>query len=402
MRIPEELIDAIIGEFDLSENYDSQTQITLQSCALVARSFVRLCQTRLFARISVYDYGQNPTILSHQLATLLESSPHLAAYIRTLDLYHSSDGAETEFVSRILCAVTELHTLILTCTSYKEAFPIDASTLAVFACPSLRRVELLQYRFANVLELQMLLSRSLSLRELSLDEIDFNGDEYGEASTDHASAVEDASSNTVVLKSLALSKMEPLDVELMLESFTTVDITHLQSLSFFVSPITGLLRVNAASLQTVKIGYPCVNFENSDYAEEMDPNILADNQLASLDFESDDLESVLTALPLFGDLANLKALKTIRIALSDNLISDVSGDAFSGDAQWRELDALLAQVRSVGVVEVSIYANVEPETGANRVDPGEGEVVRKGFPLVSENGSLRLHVYPNADCNFRG
>ncbi|KAJ7697663.1 hypothetical protein B0H17DRAFT_1177608 [Mycena rosella] len=341
MRIPQELIDAIIAEFD--EQFDAETKATLQACALVARSFVRVSQTQLFSRISVYDYDQNPTILSQQLAELLARAPHLAGYIRTLDLYYNRNTPEAQFVSRIFCAVTQVHTLILT-SSFKEPFPIDTSILAVFALPSLRRVELIQYRFANVQELGSLLRRSRFLQDLSLCEVDFSGDECaGRAPSTDESASSSSSSSRVVLKALTLVKMEPIDVEMMLEldSFTTVDINHLHSLSFTESPVTGLLRANAGSIQTVKIGNTFRSFENSNYEDEIDRGMLAcDNQLSSLDFETEDLESVLIALPLFGDLTYLKALKTIRIALSEPLRED----AHEAE-QWAELDALLAQCR---------------------------------------------------------
>ncbi|KAJ7204859.1 hypothetical protein B0H12DRAFT_1160856 [Mycena haematopus] len=57
--LPQELIDEIIGTFDLSEQYDPQIARTLKSCALVARSFVRQSQACLFAYISAWDYEVN-------------------------------------------------------------------------------------------------------------------------------------------------------------------------------------------------------------------------------------------------------------------------------------------------------------------------------------------------------
>ncbi|KAJ7448013.1 hypothetical protein FB451DRAFT_1289561 [Mycena latifolia] len=393
MRIPQELINAIIGEFDLSEKFDSLSKTTLESCALVSRSCVRLCQARLFARISVYDYEQNPTVLSQQLSAALASSPHLAGYIRTLNLYYTQDSDETEFVSRILCAVTALHTLILEASYFKDSFPIDAATLAVFALPSLRRIQLFQYQFANAYELQSLLSRSAFLEDLKLSQVDFRGDEEDGLDADPAaSPVLENNSSKVVLRSLALDVMEPVDVDMMLESFTTVDITHLHSLSLSVSPITGLLHANAGSLQTIKIGHVPLTFENSDYQDEIDIDILAcENQLSVLNFETEDLESVLFALPLFGDLANLKVLKTVRIVMSESLDADVSHE----DPQWAQLDARLAQIRSVGVVEVRIYACFDSKT--NRMDAEDVERVMKCLPLVLHNGMLSLHLCSNLE-----
>jgi hypothetical protein len=131
--------------------------------------------------------------------------------------------------------------------------------------------------------------------------------------------------------------------------------------------------------------------ENSNYQDEIDPGILAcENHLHSLDFETDMFESVLIGLPLFGDLVNLKGLKTIRIALWDELKEDLPSD---GVEQWAELNAILAQTRNVNI---KIYACFDLET--NRMDQREVEVVKKWLPSVS--GSGRLQVYSNAGCLF--
>ncbi|KAJ6557814.1 hypothetical protein B0H19DRAFT_121501 [Mycena capillaripes] len=193
----------------------------------------------------------------------------------------------------------------------------------------------------------------------------------------------------LVLKSLYLIRIEPLVVEMTLESFTTVDIKHLKSVSFLISPLSGLLRANMGSLQKVKIDHINIpGFEN-----EIDPDILTSaNYLSSIEFEQSYLED--TPFRLFGDLANLRALTTIQILLSDDLHENL------GEVEvqhWAKVDASLVRAHSA---EVNIYASfceglhcIRP----HRMDLHAVEVVEKWLPLVSSSG--RLHVYSRADCS---
>jgi hypothetical protein len=183
MEIPQELIDAIIDEFPLqldsiSDLPDPETKRTLQSCALVSRSFLQRCQMRLFSRISVWDsYLPTFPLACQRLAAVLSSSPHLAGYIQTLELvYDADDSVLVEFVPRILSAVTAIETLQLVRHGDADMWhfpPFDSSTIAVFSLPSLRRLELCAWWFRNPLELQALLNLTTSLRELTLQNVSF-------------------------------------------------------------------------------------------------------------------------------------------------------------------------------------------------------------------------------------
>ncbi|KAJ7134929.1 hypothetical protein C8R43DRAFT_1021509 [Mycena crocata] len=396
MRVPQELIDAIIGELDASEERDEETKKALESCALVSRSFVQLCQMRLFASISVHDYEQDQSILSQQLSTVLSSSPHLASYIRSLDLYYNLYDDEDEgaaFVAHILSNVTKLNRLILT-SAGKDPFPINSATVSVFSLPSLRRVELYDYRFSNVFEIHSLLTRSVSLKCLTLHRVDFTGDDNHEPHRYSVARVDDiAGAHTarhVVLESLTLIKMEPLDVEEMLNSFTTVDVQHLQSLYFIQSPISGFLKANAGSIKKLKMEETVNNFETSDYVDEVYPNILAcNNHLSLLELKDADLEPVLDAISFLGDLSNLRVLKTISITLVEYLDTEFVDYE---QPEWAALDAILRQLPGV---EINIYACFDPET--DRLDSNDIEVLKKSLPSVS--GGNSLHIYSNADGN---
>ncbi|KAJ6552747.1 hypothetical protein B0H19DRAFT_1377577 [Mycena capillaripes] len=380
MRIPQELVDEIIGEFDLSQKYDFQIHQTLKSCALAARSFVRPCQTRLFARISVRDYEKYSTaldreppsltssphaasiLLSRQLAALLSSSPHIALYIRSLDLRYNVDTTEAKFIPLILSAVTALEILILT-DHFFGAFPVNhPSTMA----------------------LESLLSRAKSLKELTLDAIDFHDEFY--YNYDGSGVRRDGRLSDVVLETLTLVRLHTT-IEPMLDLFAAVDIRHVKCLSLLECPFPmGILQANACSIQKLKVRTAWVTYSAADV---LDPELMAgENHLSSVDFEVGEIGQVVGHLLLLGNLRNLKVLKTIRITinrcLNENLASEHEG--------WDKVDSFLVPLPRD--VEVEIYAGFDSET--KRMDAGDVEVVKKCLPLLAERGTL--NVYRNPLC----
>lgn len=245
MRIPQELV-AIIGELDISEQRNFENEATLKSCALVARSFVRPSQARLFARTIAHDHTriepstsyQSGTVPSQRLATILSTSPHITGYIRILDVDHNPTA---DFVRQILVAVTAPHTLILA-DNPGSPFSIDASIIGVFSLPSLQCGELCRYQFEDTAELESL--------DLTLRAVYFPGFvrpiNMGNPGSSAASEV--------ALEQLSLVEAQRQDVDLMLDLFATVDIRHLKSLSLADTDITRLLYANARSLRTLKLG----------------------------------------------------------------------------------------------------------------------------------------------------
>ncbi|KAJ7848293.1 hypothetical protein B0H13DRAFT_2285352 [Mycena leptocephala] len=400
MRIPQELVDEIISTFDISETYDLEIEGVLKSCALVSRPFVRPCQMRLFARISVRDYEEihiedlsaSPHAasfaMSRKLSALLSCSPHIAAYIRALDLCYNGTTTEAKFVPSILSTVTALKTLVLT-NHFCAPFPVNPSTIAVFSLPSLRRVELRKYQFSNPFELESLLSKAICLKELTLWGIYF-ADEY--FNNDNGSRVRDEissnSTSTARLEALTLARMDTITVEPMLSSFTRIDIKHLKFLSLLESPIMGLLQANARTIQKLKLGkaYHTAYF----LTDVPDPEMMTgENNLTFLDFEVSEIDSVVALIQLLGNLGNLKVLKTLKITLHHSL--DLVEDNNERE-EWKALDTLLLPLLSS--VEVQIHAafgSFNKHMNALDVD-----LVKKCLPSLSDRGML--HVYCNPRC----
>ncbi|KAJ6552761.1 hypothetical protein B0H19DRAFT_1377587 [Mycena capillaripes] len=323
-------------------------------------------------------------MLSRQLATLLSSSPHIALYIRSLDLCYNVDTTEAKFIPQILSAVTALEILILT-DHFFGAFPVNhPSTMAVFSLPSLRCVELCNYRFAGPLELESLLSRVKSLKELTLDDIIFHNDVYG--NYDRSSVTSDGRPGNVVLETLTLVRLGFFMIRPMLDLFTVVDVGHVKCLSLLECPFMGFLQANARSIQNLKIGEPWATYWVTDVP---DPELMAgENQLSSVDFEVGEIDQILSHVPLLGNLWNLKVLKTIRITINRCLDEDLDSE----HEEWDELDSLLVPLPCD--VKVEIYAGFDSQT--KRMDAGDVEVVRKCLPLLAERGTL--NVYHNPLC----
>ncbi|KAJ7648390.1 hypothetical protein DFH06DRAFT_575587 [Mycena polygramma] len=336
MRIPQELIDKILDDFDLSEAYDPRIELILKSCALVARSFVWACQTRLFARISIRDYtdhspqrnNHTPLLLIRELSALLSSSPHIATYIRTLELPISSPDdrpwmppdPEAPFAPRILSAVTEMRALALNGCRFE--FPANPSTLAVFSISSLRRVELRGYQFQNPFVLESLLYIAKSLKELTLGAIGFPYGHYKDDPPVRKDLNHTCKEDQVILETLTLLHVTSEASRAILNRFTKVNLKHLTSLSILESPCMDILRVNAHSMQKLTFGKQDTSCWTVDVP---DPDLMAgENCLTSVDFAVEKIECVLSQLPYLGDLRNLKNLKIIRITINYHLIMNSS------------------------------------------------------------------------------
>ncbi|KAJ7773409.1 hypothetical protein B0H16DRAFT_1512253, partial [Mycena metata] len=246
MRLPQELLDEIIGHFDLSRDFDHETSKTLRSCALVSRALVRPSQMALFCRISSWDYFEDNHEFCEHFLALLSSSRHLVGYIRTLDIELPYKGLDLTL--HILAALTQLHTLIMRNSySYPTPFPHDSS---VFALPTLRRVELSYFHFLRPQELHSALLKAASLEELVLSDIRC----LDETENTSFPAIDGkvGSDCGPRLKSLGLIRVKR--GQFFLEA---LDIRHLESLTLsarpWPSPLSAHPQVNLMSLRHIKV-----------------------------------------------------------------------------------------------------------------------------------------------------
>jgi hypothetical protein len=175
-------------------------------------------------------------------------------------LYIEYDVREVEDVepmAHILASVANLARLDLYPKSNSQQIPwkeypgpVRASFESAFALPYLRHITLWYSHFSNVLELQTLLRESTSLKTLVLRSVTF---EPSEPAADTAKPLLEPSPPQVVLESLQLYFLDGVQVQELLNYFTAIDITRLRSLYVHNTPMNTLLRVNARTIQHLKI-----------------------------------------------------------------------------------------------------------------------------------------------------
>ncbi|KAJ6451310.1 hypothetical protein C8R45DRAFT_946317 [Mycena sanguinolenta] len=398
INIPPELVGEIVNSFDLSEEYDFEVADALKSCALIARSFVRPCQTRLFAVVSFRHYENtgrrdalpsprhiSSTILSRRLLALLSGSPHIAPYIRTLDLCYNSNAAEAEFVPRILSTLRALHTLVLT-DHFNPDETLKPSAFDVFSLPRLRRVELCQYKLHNVSDLDSLLSQAKGLKELTVRGIRFN--RYRSRNQVNMGIPRELRRKSTVrtqVEDLTLVELDMFALKSVLECCYTVDIEHLKSLSIIDGrPATGFSRAKSHSAPKLKIGrssstttWPC-----DVPGLGMIPG---DHYLNGINFEVNELGSILKLVPLLGDLRNLTAWEIMEITLHHTL------NAREMD-KWEQLDGLLEPLPSAIQVHICVAFDFQ----AQGIHPRDVEAIKARLPVLSNRRTLHVHHNPAA------
>ncbi|KAJ7185930.1 hypothetical protein C8R46DRAFT_1343098 [Mycena filopes] len=403
MDLPQELInaivDAVVDDVDLAQdpwiidNTDRALD-TLKSCSLVARAFVHPCQTYVFHGIALTsDSHISPLIF----ATILSEAPHLASHVRAL--YFEGNAAtareHSASLSRILPALVNLVRLdISTGLDDAEWVSYPAAVRTAFASslalPSLRHVTLWYFAFDDARKLQDLLAASIGLRTLVLRSISFRN-EVEEDGEQLPSAVS-ASAPRVALDSLQLYFLDAQQVQELLNAFTTIAITHLRTFYLHNSPMRTLLRLNAPTIQHLKIrGYysgssssphtsPVVfPHARADIflASTIDPDALAEaHGLETLDIRVPFLTSLTKMLRLFGTLDHLTRLATIVVSVSQKTVAE----------DWAELDACVGELP--GLREVKVYSGSE----FNPAEPHAEALLREWMPQLAGRGVLRVHA----------
>ncbi|KAJ7266696.1 hypothetical protein C8J57DRAFT_1229258 [Mycena rebaudengoi] len=299
---------------------------------------------------------------------LLAESPHIGEfYVRyfnmTIRSYVAPLLAEDVILPRILSRLPSLTHVTLDCLSTYGVWPslFKASIRTTLSLHCLRSLCFCNLGFANVSEFELLLSHTTGLKALTLGNIHFENPSASVRGIDLPEV-------RVVLESLELELgMEEVDA---MSSFSTVGIKHLKSLVTNSFPIIPLLKVNAQTIQKVRISashYP---------VEPPDPDILKGNQTLHLIEITEDSSGMASALQQFGHHGHLKALKTISLDFIGN-----AEDASSNTAGWTKLDAILSP--AVEWLE-DIHIHIE--------QPLDLGLIRSLLPSVG-GGEIAVHVH---------
>lgn len=158
VRLPQELVDAIIDELDSKD--ERVYQKTLRSCALVAPAFVAPCQRKLFSTVDMSAgpdlHRPPPDKRIESFSKILSRNPHMGSYVHHLLLAHRSPWPKS--VDHILSSLPRLKTLSLQAKVHRYTrnwchpgllvHHRDA-LLGVFPLPSLRRIEFRNHEFRN-------------------------------------------------------------------------------------------------------------------------------------------------------------------------------------------------------------------------------------------------------------
>ncbi|KAJ6557819.1 hypothetical protein B0H19DRAFT_121613 [Mycena capillaripes] len=368
-RLPQELIDAIIDEFDISLTDATNPRVfadrkTLRSCALASHAFVRPSQRKLFSTVNTRDtFYKGPDGRCRLFAKLLCFAPHVGKYVKNLILGYRP--ARSTCLAQILSSLPNLETISLhpRCDYRQSHCQLPAyhrdSFLGVFSLSSLRRLKLQDHEFSTALELQSVLSNSINLEELVLHDVKF--------STLSAPANR-SELPRVVLKSLEVFNVPTAHVEVMLDSFSIVDLRHLRSLRsdhYHKS----LFETNAHSIQDLTV---IIEGHSGSFPD----TIPLPTGLRSLHLKTCHYHMITSTIRRLGDLAAVKTLKRVSITVAG---------AGETAAYWSESGPLLAEVGSE-LEELHIKLNRPHDHQEDAVEL----VVRKAVTTLNAKGILRI------------
>ncbi|KAJ7052246.1 hypothetical protein C8F01DRAFT_625808 [Mycena amicta] len=112
--IPPELIDAIVDE--ISSNP------TLQSCSLVTTAFREPCQKRLLRKLKLTKHSHAAIRTYFEAEARFDAYPHLAGYVKVLELVVGVSGVEDDFYKPLRSLLTKL-TRVSILSIFSERWP---------------------------------------------------------------------------------------------------------------------------------------------------------------------------------------------------------------------------------------------------------------------------------------
>ncbi|KAJ6594252.1 hypothetical protein B0H19DRAFT_1094643 [Mycena capillaripes] len=393
--VPTEVAEYIIDFLDGVDDRD-----TLLSCSLVSRSWVQSSQSHLFHNICLrfrifwqLKYPGVTGILSHRLDKILVDSPHLAHYIRTLEVVNDNLSLAPSWVSsepslpRLLSKLSTLRSLRLTQLNW-EVLPEDRQQClqALLTRPSLTSVHLSICRFPTFMHP---LSQAHSLKRLSLNRT------YAYPEDDVALNPDDrqALREPVTLNYLALQRVDFLPGFLTSSGVSRwLDITRLRTLVLHddtsyrcVAPVLSALA-KAGTLERLELSSIPESIDLLDRVPSIRHLSIA-HIMMSVGHESSAaclvhfLSNIVHALSQLEDIhIEVEAQSTWPECIDWNV--------------WAELDHLLSHLRLI-TIDVCLYWNdsIVPCTPDTPV-VGEITRLRVALPKLMKSGVLQVNLIP--------
>ncbi|KAJ7464996.1 hypothetical protein B0H11DRAFT_69715 [Mycena galericulata] len=381
MTLPPELIAAIVAEIHASDDAfhlllsDSAPILrTLKACALVSRAFLRPAQIQIFSAVDLNS--EDPRF--QQFSQLLLHAQHIASYVRHLRIVYSLDDAGP--LAEILAGLPNLEEANFYPDWENPSWrahptPLKAAFAIALSRPTLRHVSIVRCRFVHAKELHALLGNSVGLKHLTLRYITFDNQD----DRPDSEAVQPAPK--ILINSLELTSLTLANVNSIISAFTIVGITRLRSLDLRDTPLTNLLRANAATLQRLEI---CLILRHILANKPEDMDVLADaHQLTSIRLRIIDSSMMDTAFRLFGNLAHLTTLRNLTVEVFGHI-------AFDDEHIWRRVDAILSSAR-LEAVEVVTSKLQKVVLGSSQRTCEPQRLLTKWMPRLIKKGIVYIH-----------
>ncbi|KAJ7448012.1 hypothetical protein FB451DRAFT_1289559 [Mycena latifolia] len=372
MELPQDLIEEIIDEIHAeSVTHPDVAASFLKSCALVAPSFLHQSQKHLFSRIELQD-GLPASPL--RFSELLSRAPHLAEHVRNLTVECNSTNWVS--VAHILSAVSKRLTHLKLSPKEHEWYDeeltprIRAPFQEPFPLPRLRAIELCNYEISDVIQFQALFDNCAQLDSLELSNIVF---------LDFPSfpAPPTPARPTTALSTLTIKNMTSQMVDSIIDSFTVLDIKHLQTLHIYDTPILNLLRMKGRSIQYLRISVYYMDL--SSLSQSLAPSHLEGANLRSLILDVHFPMFLPLVLAVFGDIANLKRLEMVGIGFTMSV-----SEMYHDQTTWTALDAVLQVLLEAGNALRQVTLSIGP------TDSSIPALIRAWMPSLDRKGVLKI------------
>ncbi|KAJ7766652.1 hypothetical protein B0H16DRAFT_1717002 [Mycena metata] len=352
VRLPQELIDAIIDEFDVSLTDINNTSI------FPDRNTLRSFSTQSGG------WNQSPDERMRLFSKLLASRSHIAQYVRTLNFGYRC--VRSRSLDHILLSLPNLNTVNL--YPWRDShsrnweptqeFPMHHrdSFVVVFSLSSLRSLSLQDHRFSNADALLSMLSNSAGLEELVLRNIDFVDLQVSDCPKNRPDTPR------LVLRSLKLTAMSTTNVDALLNASIAVDISRLHSLYCDRYPASLLQAIPKVRDLTL------YKYSSDTYPDEI--NVLS-NALQNLSLNLDGLLSPSSFIRRVGNFSTAITLKRISITIRSNF----------GGALWQDIDSLLSAAPAAEEISFNL---------GRGFDPRDSDAIRVHLPLIDAKGILKI------------